>query len=45
MIICKTWYKLNSTPMYNTKYRYKGVFLFGFIPLYINRSIVPKGEI
>lgn len=40
MLVYKVWYNSKKCPVYNAKYRYKGLFLFGFIPLYIHRSIV-----
>ena len=45
MIIYKTWYSHRTTPMYNTKYKFQGVFLFGFIPLYIHRTVIPTNSI
>lgn len=44
MIVYKTWYK-TGTGTYNTKYKFKGVFLFGFIPLYICRTFIPYDSI
>lgn len=35
MIIYKKWHTYNR---FRDRYNYKGVFLFGFIPLYIQRT-------
>lgn len=35
MIVYKKWHRHNR---FRYRYDYKGVFLFGFIPLYIQRS-------
>ena len=38
MIVYKTWEKTKSIGSYNRKYyRYRGWFLFGVLPLYIER--------
>jgi hypothetical protein len=34
MIVKKTWYKHK----HYTRYDYMGIFLFGFIPVFINRT-------
>ena len=36
MLIKRTWTKLNRRTW--TRYRYKGYFLFGFIPIFIDRE-------
>ena len=35
MIVYKEWHKITR---YRERYNYKGIFLFGFIPLYIQRT-------
>ena len=42
MMYRKTWTKYKRHGRYTYKYLFVGWFLFGFIPLYINRVLVSR---
>lgn len=40
MIVIKDWYKIKKKGAYTFRCSYKGVFLFGIIPIFISRTSV-----